>query len=158
MRNRGWFPTAYGLCVLALCSCARQQEPPRPDKELLAFSNAGQQGGFYLYRRGPMGSDYITLEIGSGGERATVSSISTCAFVAVRLVGGQLEANFYNSSYFIPGSIDRLASLAAVTPDMSIRSTVKVPTAEEIAQLRQNGFTVLDCKSAANLDRTLADS
>lgn len=57
-----------------------------------------------------------------------------------------------------PGSTGRLTSPAAVTPEMSIRSTVKVPTAEEIAQLRQNGFTVLDCKSAANLDRTLADS
>jgi hypothetical protein len=155
MRNRSWILVFSGLCFVALYSCARSHGPIHPDKQLMTFADGGRKGGFFLYRRGPMGSDYITIEVDAGSQRATLASIATCAFVAARLTARVLDIEFYNSDYFISDSRGQLSNFAATVPEMVIHSTVNIPSEEKLIELRNNGFTVLDCQSVAGLDRTL---
>ncbi|MEO8062871.1 MAG: hypothetical protein ABI821_08985 [Pseudomonadota bacterium] len=157
MRKISWLLITSGLCVLVVCSCSREQPPVHPDKQLLTFTEGANQGAFYLYRRGPIGSDYITLEVSDGKGKATLASISTCLFVAARFARGVLEIQFYNSDCFIPDSRGRLLNLAADAPDLAIHSAVHLPSTEKVKELRDNGFVVLDCETSAKMDHTLED-
>jgi hypothetical protein len=146
---------SLSCALLLLASCGDSREPPQPNRQLLRFGEKGE-AGFYLYRRGPMSSDYITVELGDGPKRPTLASIATCAYVAAKFqTEKDLEIRFYDSAYFVPGSTSRLGEFAASTPSLTTKSVVSVPSREELTELARNGYTVLDCQSAAGMDATL---
>ena len=128
--------------LLAMSACS---EAPAPTK-IAEIGGAVTGAAFYMYRPGGTLDDYISLEIRRAGVRSTILSISRCSLAAAKVGDGMINTVLFGSDF---SGKSHVITTGEATGERSlttiIRSVNAAPTENEVAKLKQDGFTVIAC-------------
>ena len=128
------------LCgLLATSSCT-----PVHREKVADIGEKDSGVAYFLYRRGGTIDDFLTVEVRDRDEDMTLMSISDCNTIAVRKVGGKLDAVGFDARISV-GEIE--STRQEENTQMTIRTHNRAATGIEIQTLKQSGFTVLQCSN-----------